>query len=53
MVIGGLVSATFLTLFVLPTVYAFVYRKEEPQPPSGAGPEPAVDVDAAQAEGAA
>lgn len=26
-VIGGLVSATFLTLFVLPTVYAFVYRK--------------------------
>jgi cobalt-zinc-cadmium resistance protein CzcA len=27
-VIGGLVSATFLTLFVLPTVYAFVYRKE-------------------------
>jgi cobalt-zinc-cadmium resistance protein CzcA len=28
-VIGGLVSATFLTLFVLPTVYAFVYRKEE------------------------
>lgn len=29
-VIGGLLSATFLTLFVLPTVYAFVYRKEEP-----------------------
>jgi cobalt-zinc-cadmium resistance protein CzcA len=28
-VIGGLVSATFLTLFVLPTVYAFVYRREE------------------------
>ena len=28
-VIGGLVSATFLTLFVLPTIYAFVYRKEE------------------------
>ncbi len=27
-VIGGLVSATFLTLFVLPTVYAFVYRKD-------------------------
>lgn len=52
-VIGGLVSATFLTLFVLPTVYAFVDRKEEPQPPSGAGPEPAVDVDAAQAKGAA
>ena len=32
-VIGGLVSATFLTLFVLPTVYAFVYRKDEPGPP--------------------
>jgi len=31
-VIGGLVSATFLTLFVLPTVYAFVYRKEEHRP---------------------
>jgi cobalt-zinc-cadmium resistance protein CzcA len=29
-VIGGLVSATFLTLFVLPTVYAFVYRREQP-----------------------
>lgn len=25
-VIGGLVSATFLTLFVLPTLYAFFYR---------------------------
>ncbi len=25
-VIGGLVSATFLTLFVLPTLYAFVHR---------------------------
>ncbi|MEB2312058.1 MAG: CusA/CzcA family heavy metal efflux RND transporter [Sorangiineae bacterium] len=25
-VIGGLVSATFLTLFVVPTLYAFVYR---------------------------
>mgnify|MGYP000098907987 FL=1 len=29
-VIGGLLTATFLTLFVLPTIYAFVYRKEEP-----------------------
>ena len=28
-VIGGLVTATFLTLFVLPTIYAFVYRKQE------------------------
>ena len=26
-VIGGLFSATFLTLFVLPTLYAYVYRK--------------------------
>jgi cobalt-zinc-cadmium resistance protein CzcA len=48
-VIGGLVTATFLTLFVLPTVYAFVYRKEEhggvSEPPSGGGrlhPEPGV-----------
>jgi cobalt-zinc-cadmium resistance protein CzcA len=41
-VIGGLVSATFLTLFVLPTVYAFVYRNEEhgsvPEAPSSGGP---------------
>lgn len=29
-VIGGLVSATFLTLFVLPTLYAFFYRSEAP-----------------------
>jgi cobalt-zinc-cadmium resistance protein CzcA len=28
-VIGGLLSATFLTLFVLPTLYVFVYRKQE------------------------
>lgn len=28
-VIGGLLSATFLTLFVLPSLYAFVYRREE------------------------
>jgi cobalt-zinc-cadmium resistance protein CzcA len=34
-VIGGLVSATFLTLFVLPTLYAFVYRKEESATLSG------------------
>jgi heavy metal efflux system protein len=25
-VIGGLASATFLTLFVLPSLYAFIYR---------------------------
>ncbi|MBL9107475.1 MAG: efflux RND transporter permease subunit [Myxococcales bacterium] len=31
-VIGGLVTATFLTLFVLPTIYAFFYRKEELKP---------------------
>ncbi len=31
-VIGGLVSATFLTLFVLPAVYGFVYRTEAPPP---------------------
>ena len=28
-VIGGLVSATFLTLFALPTLYALVYRKSQ------------------------
>jgi cobalt-zinc-cadmium resistance protein CzcA len=28
-VIGGLVSATILTLFVLPTLYAYLYRHEE------------------------
>jgi len=33
-VIGGLVSATFLTLFVLPTLYAFVYRREVTAPSS-------------------
>jgi cobalt-zinc-cadmium resistance protein CzcA len=27
-VIGGLVSATFLTLFALPTIYAWLYRKD-------------------------
>ncbi|MBX3181652.1 MAG: efflux RND transporter permease subunit [Polyangiaceae bacterium] len=27
-VIGGLVSATLLTLFVLPTLYAFIYRSQ-------------------------
>ena len=54
-VIGGLVSATFLTLFVLPTVYAFIYRKEEPAPPSRGPGEPAPEVsgDAAQAQGPA
>lgn len=31
-VIGGLVSATFLTLFVLPTLYAFFYRSETNPP---------------------
>ncbi len=37
-VIGGLVSATFLTLFVLPTVYAFVYRRDESRGPGGESP---------------
>lgn len=54
-VIGGLVSATFLTLFVLPTVYAFVYRKEQRPPPDGAeGSAPLEESSAgALAEGAA
>jgi cobalt-zinc-cadmium resistance protein CzcA len=30
-VIGGLLSATFLTLLVLPSVYAHLYRAEEPK----------------------
>lgn len=29
-VIGGLVSATFLTLFVLPTLYAFLFEHDQP-----------------------
>ena len=29
-VIGGLISAAFLTLFVLPSMYAFVYRNAPP-----------------------
>jgi cobalt-zinc-cadmium resistance protein CzcA len=39
-VIGGLVTATFLTLFVLPTVYAFVYRNDSTEPPSPSGGTP-------------
>ena len=47
-VIGGLVSATFLTLIVLPTLYAFVYRNEGPgpvvpeSPPTGGAPAEAI-----------
>jgi cobalt-zinc-cadmium resistance protein CzcA len=39
-VIGGLLSATFLSLFVLPTLYAFVYRHEEPPEAPPTEPEP-------------
>jgi len=38
-VIGGLVSATFLTLFVLPTLYAFIYRSREEKPSPITAPE--------------
>jgi cobalt-zinc-cadmium resistance protein CzcA len=38
-VIGGLASATFLTLFVLPTVYAFVYRRAEPASSADGSPQ--------------
>lgn len=40
-VIGGLLSATLLTLFVLPTVYAYFYRKDTspPLPPPPEQPE--------------
>jgi cobalt-zinc-cadmium resistance protein CzcA len=52
-VIGGLVSATFLTLFVLPTVYAFVFRKQPPTLPSGGDEDATAAVvgDAAGTEG--
>lgn len=41
-VIGGLATATFLTLFVLPTAYARLYRKEdEVVPAPEPGPKPA------------
>jgi cobalt-zinc-cadmium resistance protein CzcA len=33
-VIGGLVTATLLTLFVLPSLYAFLYRRDLPSEPS-------------------
>jgi heavy metal efflux system protein len=32
-VMGGLLSATVLTLFVLPTIYAFSYRRQSAPPP--------------------
>lgn len=42
-VIGGLLSATFLTLFVLPTLYAWAYRRESAATPLEPDPEmPAV-----------
>lgn len=34
-VIGGLIAATLLTLFLPPTLYARVGRRELPAPPSG------------------
>jgi cobalt-zinc-cadmium resistance protein CzcA len=40
-VIGGLISATLLTLFVLPTVFLFVESRSEPLP-SRKAPEPAL-----------
>ncbi|MBN8613325.1 MAG: efflux RND transporter permease subunit [Deltaproteobacteria bacterium] len=39
-VIGGLVTATVLTLLVLPTVYAWVYRNDAPSSPDPDGPPP-------------
>lgn len=44
-VIGGLLSATFLTLFVLPTVYAFIYRNEPVTPPAGGDGPPSNQAD--------
>jgi cobalt-zinc-cadmium resistance protein CzcA len=37
-VIGGLISATLLTLFVLPTLYARFGSRELPRPAKQAGP---------------
>ncbi len=42
-VVGGLISATFLTLFVLPTLYAWISRRwpaerDEPDPTATEGP---------------
>ncbi len=41
-VIGGLISATFLTLFVLPTVYAYLFRDDVVTPPDEADTETVV-----------
>lgn len=43
-VIGGLVSATILTLFVLPTAYAYLYRNERLTLPDASGPTAATDL---------
>lgn len=41
-VIGGLISSTFLTLVVLPVLYGWIERRHEPVPPSTpSGQEPA------------
>lgn len=38
-VVGGLVTATMLTLLVLPTLYAWIFRREPASaPPEGSGP---------------
>jgi len=38
-VIGGLISSTFLTLFVLPTVYAYLFQDDARPPPQAADTE--------------
>ncbi len=43
-VIGGLLSATFLTLFVLPTVYAYLFRDDVVAPPDEADTETVAPV---------
>ena len=46
-VIGGIISSTFLTLVLLPTLYAWIERKAKPPPASepqvSSGPEPGMD----------
>ncbi len=50
-VIGGLLTATFLTLFVLPTAYAFVYRNEQVAAPDAGTPTAAPEAPPTEAAG--
>ena len=41
-VIGGIISATLLTMLLLPVLYAFFGRSSAAVPPGTGGPEPGV-----------